>query len=158
MASLGISFDHTEVDTTDSFEPIPAGEYTVEVVETDVKPTKSGDGTYVALQLRVVDGEFENRRIYTNINYINPNPKADGIGKRQLAMLCSAVGLKKPLEDANELCNVPVKAVVLVEPAKDNYGPRNSVRAYKPLNGVSPVVADRQVQAEPQKPAAPWKR
>jgi hypothetical protein len=158
MASLGFTFDHTAVDQTDSFEPLPPGEYVVEVVDSEVRPTKAGDGAYISLQLRVVDGEYENRRIFTNINHRNPNPKAQAIGERQLAMLCTAVGLKHALEDVVDLHNVPVKAVILVEPAKDNYGPRNSVRAYKPVDGAAPaVVAAAQTQAS-SKPAAPWKR
>ena len=158
MASLGFSFDHTAVDTTDSFDPLPPGEYVVEVVDSDVKQTKAGDGAYIALQLRVVEGEFENRRVFTNINHQNPNPKAQVIGERQLAQLCTAVGLKHSLDDVVDLHNIPVKAVILVEPAKDNYGPRNSVRAYKPVNGPAPVVAATQTQSVSQKPAAPWKR
>lgn len=158
MASLGFSFDHTAVDTTDSFEPLPPGEYVVEVVDSDVKPTKASDGAYIALQLRVVEGDFENRRIFTNINHRNPNPKAQAIGERQLAQLCTAVGLKNSLDDVVDLHNVPVRAVILVEPAKDNYGPRNSVRAYKPMEGVAPVVAAASAPAAAAKPAAPWKR
>lgn len=157
MANLGGAFDHTSVETADNFEPLPAGEYTVEVVDSDVKATKAGTGSYISLQLRVIDGPYENRRVFTNINHQNPNPAAQAIGERQLAQLCTAVGLPSALEDTVDLHNVPVKAVITVEAAKDNYGPRNSVRNYKAIGAPAAVVAAA-APAAAAKPAAPWKR
>jgi hypothetical protein len=158
MASLGYTFDATQVDISDSFEPIPPGEYTVEVVESDVRPTKAGTGELIALTLRICDGEFENRRIWTNINHRNSNPKAQAIGEKQLAQLQHAVGLTHGLEDTLDLHNVPVRAVVLVEEGSNGYGPRNSVKAFKAIESATAPVAAARVAQPAAKPSAPWKR
>lgn len=158
MASLGFTFDHTQVDTNDTFEPIPAGEYVVEVIDSDVRQTKSGSGEYISLTLRVIDGEYENRRIFTNINHRNANEKAQMMGEKQVTQICRAVGLRHGLEDTVELHNIPIKAVVVVEEGSNGYGPRNSVRAYKPVEGVPHVAPAAQAPASSGKPAAPWKR
>lgn len=158
MASLGYTFDHSSIDITDNFEPLPAGEYTVEIVDSDVKPTRAGTGELIAMTLRVVDGEYENRRIWTNINHRNSNPKAQMIGEKQLAQIKHAIGMEHGLEDTVDLHNIPMRAVVVVEEGSNGYGPRNSIKAYKPLENAPPIAAPRPVPVAAAKPAAPWKR
>lgn len=159
MAQLGRSFDFSAVDTTDNFEPLPAGDYVVEVVDSSVKQTRAGDGEYIALQLRVVDGQYENRRVFTNINTVSPKADTQAIGEKLLAQLCTAVGLPHALDDTADLHSIPVRASLKIEPEKNGYPARNNVRAFKPAGSApTPVAARPQVQAEPQKPAAPWKR
>lgn len=48
----------------DSFEPLPEGQYDVEVDKVEVRMNKAGDGTYLNWELVVIDGEFENRRLW----------------------------------------------------------------------------------------------
>lgn len=159
MAQLGRSFDHTAVDTTDNFEPLPAGEYIVEVVDSSVKQTRAGDGEYIALQLRVVDGQYENRRVFTNINTISPKADTQAIGEKLLAQLCTAVGLSHALEDTAELHSVPVRATLKIEPEKNGYPARNNVRAFKPVGSApTPVAAVASIGAAKPTNAAPWKR
>lgn len=157
MASLGFTFDSSNIDITDTFEPLPAGEYTVEVVDSDVRSTKAGTGELIALTFRVVDGEYENRRIWVNINHRNQNPKAQQRGEKELGQLKHAVHMTHGLEDTVDLHNIPLRAVVVVEEGSNGYGPRNSIKAYKPLESTANVAPMRPAQA-PAKAAAPWKR
>lgn len=158
MASLGSVFDPSTVDISDNYEPLPPGEYTVEVIDTDVRQTKAGTGEYISLTMRVVDGEFENRRIYSNINHINPNPKAQAIGDKQKAQICYALNITEGLSDTLQLHNIPMNVLVVIEEGSNGYGPRNSVKAFKPVDGVPHVAPAAQAQASSGKPSAPWKR
>lgn len=161
MADLGFTFSYTEEDLKDDYAPIPEGTYDVEVVDTEVRLTKDETGKYISTTLRVIDGEYENRRIFTNITVKSENPKALGIGKKLLGQLCNAVGMPIgfELENTNDLHNVPVKAFIYVQEAKNGYPERNAVRSFKKIDDVvAPAVAAQQVQSAPAKPAAPWKR
>jgi hypothetical protein len=48
----------------DSFEPLPEGEYDVEVDKVEVRMNKAGDGLYLNWELAVVDGDYENRKLW----------------------------------------------------------------------------------------------
>lgn len=133
MARLGETFDPNAVEPRDSFEPLPAGTYAVEVTESDVVATKSGSGEMVKLTHKVVEGPYEGRLIWTNINYMNQNPTAQRIGQQQLAELQLACGLTQPLEETEELHGHVVMAVLkIVADKSGQYGPKNEVARYMP--------------------------
>jgi len=48
----------------DSFEPLPEGEYDVEVDKVEVRMNKAGDGLYLNWELAVIDGDYENRKLW----------------------------------------------------------------------------------------------
>jgi len=158
MAELGFDFDHTAVDISSNFDPLPAGEYVVEVVGSDLKQTKTNTGEYIALELRVVEGQYENRRVFSNINHRNAKADTQAIGECQLAELIYAVGLKDRLKDTAELHSVPIIARLNIKEGSNGYGPRNNVVAFKPVNGEKHAVVAPLRVFEPSKPAAPWKR
>jgi len=47
-------------------EDLPEGTYTAEVLDCRFKPTKAGDKEMAAWDMRVVQGEYKNRRIFVN--------------------------------------------------------------------------------------------
>ena len=77
-----------------SLDPVPAGVYTVQVTDTDLKTTKSGNGKYIWLELTVVkNAEYNERKIWTNINVSNPSQKAVDIGRAQLGDILEITGI-----------------------------------------------------------------
>lgn len=49
----------------DSFEPLPGGEwYGVEIDKVEVRENKDGDALYLNWELVVIDGDYENRRLW----------------------------------------------------------------------------------------------
>lgn len=48
----------------ESFEPMPEDEYAVEVEKVEVRENKAGDGLYLNWELVVIDGDYENRRLW----------------------------------------------------------------------------------------------
>lgn len=135
MASL--EFNAAEVEPNDSFELLPAGKYRVCITDSEMKPTKKGDGTLLKLKLQVLDGQYQNRTIFDQLNYRNPNPTAQQIGLGTLSAICRAVGKMEP-KDTAELHNIPLVANVKVS-RQEGYDDRNEVKGYSKDGGASPV-------------------
>ncbi len=132
MAQLGQAFDPNEVPEDDrSFDPLPAGDYMMQVIESKIDDTKSGSGQMLVLTLEVVDGPNANRRVWDRLNIVNQNADAQRIAQRALADLCLAVGVTA-LRDTDELHFKPFAAKIGIRQDKSGqYGPQNTVR-YKP--------------------------
>jgi hypothetical protein len=167
MAGLGRSFDATAIDTTArDFENVPPGDYKLEVESSEVKPTAKGNGTILKITYRIIEPvEYENKKIFGNINLENENAQAQEIGQRELASLCRAVGLNT-IEDSEELHFISFMAKVGVSKprtGKDGtaYEPRNEIkRFWYPDEGnipeakAAPVPAnDNAARANDNKPA-----
>lgn len=173
MAEFPEDFNPAEVPEDDrSFEPLPAGDYLMQIIESDIKPTKTG-GEQLVLTLEVMDGPFSNRRVWDRLNIKNQNADAQRIAQRSLADLCLAVGVTS-LRQTEDLHFKPFTGRLAVKPDKTGqYGPSNSVR-YKAKGGAVPAgkvgavagpgVPARQTAAPTgQRPAAaqgakPWQR
>lgn len=143
-----LNFDATQVAPQESFSPLPAGEYLVMVTNTELKQTKAGTGSYLSVDLQIIEGEYEGRKIWDNITLQNPNQTAVNIGQKQLSSLCHATG-ELHVQDSEQLHDKLVIAVVGVRPAKGDYDASNNVKAYKAANKQAPV------QAAPQQAPAP---
>ena len=48
MATL--NFNANDIAPTDSFDPLPAGEYLCVITGSEEKPTKTGNGSYLELE------------------------------------------------------------------------------------------------------------
>lgn len=161
MANL--AFDATQVDPTNTFDPLPVGDYLCMIVESDIKPTKSGTGHYAQFTLQVIDGQYEGRKIWDRINIHNTNATAQEIGQRQLSALCHAVGVLQ-VQDTAELHDKPFIAQLVIK-SDPQYGPQNEVKGYKAAGGQAPRPAPAPAPAAPAAaPAAaagstpPWMR
>ncbi len=138
MAQL--QFDATTVDPDTGFDPVPAGDYTAMIIDSEIKPTKAGNGMYLQLVWQVCDGQFSGRRIWDRINIQNPNQVAEEIGKKQLSSICHAVGVLRVIDSA-ELHDRPCSIKVTVKPGENGYLPSNEVKAYRSLTGDQPPPA-----------------
>jgi len=122
------------------FDVLPSGDYSVVVEDSEFKTTNRGDGKYLKLQLRVVEGNGRNRVVWHNLNLENQNMQAVEIAQQHLAELCRACG-KTKITDSSELHNIPVTANLKITPASGSYPESNDVRFYKKYQkpeGVSP--------------------
>lgn len=137
------SFDFDAVQTND-FAPLPVGEYTAAIVESEEKQTKAGTGSYLNLTLEVIEGNFKGRKVWERLNLNNPNQTAVNIAQQTLKAIHIAQGKSSPALDSSELHNVPMKIKVTVRD-DPQYGPSNEIKAYGPV-GSAPA---------PQPAAAP---
>lgn len=164
---FGEDFDPNAVPEDDrNFELLPAGDYHMQVIESEVVALKSGNGDMLKLTLEVIDGPAANRKVWDNLNIRHTNAQAQSIAQRALADLCLAVGVQG-LRDSEDLHFKPFVATVKIDPAKGEYQAQNRIKKYKPRGGVAPSArpaptAAARPAAQPAQAAggtrAPWPR
>jgi hypothetical protein len=119
MAQLGVLFNAAEIEPSTPFEVIPAGKYTVQIVQSEMMPTSNGNGQFLKLEMEILDGEHQGRKLFDRLNLINPNAQAVDIAQRALSAICHAIGVMQ-VQDSEMLHFKPLLATVKVRPA----GPR----------------------------------
>ncbi len=149
-------------DRTPNRGPLPPGEYEMIIVKSDTKATKSGNGSYLELEMQVVSGDHTGRRHWERLNLDNPSLQTVKIAEEQLARLCLALGLDE-VTDSAQLHDKPFIAELAID-KKD--AERNTIWGYRAISGapVSPakLAAPAPAPARPApaaagKPAArPW--
>ena len=168
MARLGETFDATTVEPHKPLEALPPGRYVVQIVNSEMRPTKDGMGQYLWLELDVLEGEYAGRKLFDRLNLINANPTTVEIAQRTLSAICHAVG-KMQVDDSEQLHLIPLIADVKVQPPKNGYDASNTLR-YLPLDSgqqqpvaIAPKtsrVAGHAVAPPtmPKSGTAPWRR
>ena len=144
-------FNAQEVEPQSSFDPIPAGEYTAMITDSEMKPTKNGAGEYLQLVFNICDGEHEGRKVFARLNLNNPNQTAVEIAQRELSAICHAVGVLTP-NDSSDLHDKPMTIKVKIRQSP-GYDPQNEISAYKALGGSSVGGA-----AKPKAGKKPWEK
>ena len=130
-----INFNTADAPEPDNnFAPIPAGEYPMRVINSEMRDTKAGNGKRLVLEIDITDGPQQGRKLWQGFNLVNPNPQAVEISQRQLAQLCLAVG-KVAITDSDELHMQEFIGKVKVTPAQGGYDPGNEIAQYKPREG-----------------------
>lgn len=123
-----------------SFEAMPSAWYPVKMVEgLETPSSKNPSNTYYAAIFEVTEGPFVGRKLFTNFNFKNDNPKAVEIAYDHLDQIMSAVGVLK-IKSMDQLFQKPLMAKVKLVPAvmeedgvSIKYDPKNEIKAYKPL-------------------------
>ncbi len=166
MANLG-TFNAHEVDPNVSFDPVPEGKYLAVITESEMKPTKNGQGSYLQLTLTLIDGEFRGRMLWARLNLTNPNATAVKMARSELSAICHAVGVMQP-RDSVELHNIPLLITVKVKKRSDNNELTNEIKGYEPAPGRAAATTPQPASAVPasQPPAVgtatantpPWRR
>lgn len=138
MADLDMEFRPDDVPEDErQFDVLPAGDYHMQVIESEIKPTKNGSGEQLVLTLEVIDGPHQNRRVWDRLNIRNVNADSQRIAQRSLADLCLAVGITS-LRNTEDLHFRPFTGRVTIKTDKSGeYGPQNRVR-YKARGGAAP--------------------
>jgi len=150
MADLN-GFDARTVEPTADFEPIPAGKYLAAITNSEMKPTKSGTGSYLQLTFTILEGEYKGRLLWARLNLDNPNPLTVQLARGELSAICRAVGVMQP-KDSVELHNLPLTLRVKVKKREDTGELVNEIKGYAKKE----AAAGKPQQATDNTP--PWKR
>lgn len=153
MANLN-GFNAQEVDPAVGFDPIPAGNYLAVVTETEMKPTKAGDGKYLQLTFQVLEGEFKGRLVWARLNLENANATTVKIARAELSAICRAVGVMAP-KDSVELHNLPLVIKVGCKKRQDTGEVTNVIKGYE-RKGAPAAARPSAAGAAGSQP--PWKR
>ena len=154
MANLN-GFNATEVEPTTSFEPLPAGKYLAAITESEMKPTKSGSGSYLQLTFTILEGEYKNRILWARLNLNNPNATAVKIARSELSAICHAVGVMQP-RDSVDLHNLPLVITVKLKKRDDTGELTNEIKGYARKDAAG--ANGQQPQAPVADNTPPWKR
>jgi hypothetical protein len=155
MARFDTSFDATSVEPTTAHELLPAGKYRAQIVESEMRVTKNGMGQFLWLMLDILEGEYKGRKIFDQLNLVNPNPTTVEIAQRTLSAICHATG-KMHVSDSEELHLIPMTIQVKIRPPKNGYSESNAI-AYLPTERGAVARAAKPTPAAPATPAAPPK-
>lgn len=148
MAQL--NFDARQVDPQLSFEPIPAGWYNMMIIDSEMKPTSNGQGAYLQLTLKVMDGQYAGRQVFDRLNLQHQNPIVTEIAYRRLSAYCHATGVLQ-IQDSQQLHGIPLKARVSVRTdSTGQYDPSNEIKAVKPIHEETGTTAAPVQQAPAQ--------
>lgn len=129
------------------FEPMPRGRYAAIIEEAEWKPTARG-GKRLALTLAIQTPPHDKRKVWDSLNVECPgSAKAEQIARGMLTRLCKAVGLTNGFRDPGELCHKMFEVDLKIEPARDDYPPRNRVAQF--------VLPETAAPAPPKAPTAP---
>lgn len=159
-----LSFDATGVEPAAPRDLLPPGKYPVHIVQSEMRPTRSGDGQMLWLEMDVIEGPFQGRKLWDQLNLVNRNEQTVEIAQRTLSAICHAVG-QLHVTDSEQLHHLPMLAIVAVGPdSRDKHlapveqRKQNKVKGYAPL--VTAAAATRPVapRMAPSAPVAPAPR
>lgn len=165
MAQLGV-IDSREIAERNDFTPVPKDRYRLMITASEMKPTKDGQGQYLALELDIQSGDHAGRKLFERLNLENKNSTAVDIAYRTLGEIIRACN-KTTISDSEELHGILMEADVDVDPGRpyEKNGqtvPGNPQNVIKKYHSTTSSGAQQQKAAAPAgKPAAttaPWKR
>ncbi len=134
-----LNFDASTVAPNTGFEPVPEGWYNVAIRESEIKPTKDGEGAYLQLKAIVIDGPHANKPIFIRLNVQNKSKQAVDIAYGELSAICHVTGVYR-VQDSSQLHNIPFQVRVVVTKG-ENGNSGNDVKAYKDQMGNDPGKA-----------------
>ena len=152
-------FNAENVQPAESRDPIPAGWYKGVITESEDKPTKAQTGSYLQLNIEIIEGEHMGRKVFERLNLNNPNSTAVEIAQRSLSSICRAIGVMTP-RDSSDLHDKPLMVKVKVTPPRGEYGAGNEVSEYAAL-GKKTAGPDAEAAPVAEKPTSgkkPWER
>lgn len=113
------------------------------VIESDVVQTAAG-GQMVKITIALANG----RKVFTNFNIVNENPKAVEIAYGDLTALCHAIGLTAQVTDSQQLHGRPFDVKLKIE-KREGYDDRNVVAS----GGFAPAGSKASAPVHNQQPA-----
>lgn len=152
-----LNFNAQTVDPNSSFDPLPPGWYNARMIESEIKPTKAGDGAMLACQYEIIDGQYNGRRVFANYNIENKNPVAVKIAYEQLSALGYVTGVID-MQDSEMLHGIPIQIKLSLREASGGYDASNDIKGYRDQHGRDPkdiIAGGAGGPAAPGAPAAP---
>ena len=149
LTQLMSPFDATTVQPDSGLQQLPIGTYNAMIEDSEIKQTFHGNGYYLRLSLKCIDGVNEGRAGFMNINIGVESEKAKEIAFKTLSAVCRATG-QMMLSDSRQLHG----HVIRVEVALQAEG-RGGEKGYTEVKRVIMRNDDQPTPVAPAAPAAP---
>jgi hypothetical protein len=147
-----LNFNATDVAPSAPLEALPAGTYECVITDSEMLPTKAGNGQFLKLTFEVSSGEHAGRKLWARLNLDNPSKTAVEIARAELSAICHAVGVLTP-QDSSELHNLPLLVTVKVRQLET--GAVNDIKGYAAVKRApAPAPAPKSAATG----VAPWQR
>lgn len=159
MVNIG-SYDPNQHDPRMGLDPLPAGWYAMQIVDSEICKTKAGTGSYLKLELEIVEAyhpTHKGRKVFENLNLWNANKQAVEIANNTLAAICKATGVNGRAENFNTdvLHRKPLAVKLKREKGNDEYEESNRVTGYDALGArFGPGAAAAGIPGSPPRSAA----
>lgn len=137
---VALNFSARTVAPNASLEPLPSGTYDAIITNSQEKPTKDGQGSYVEFEFTVrhPDPSLNNRKVFDRLNLRNKSQQAVDIAYGTLSAICH-VTQRYDIQDTAQLHGIPLKVIVAKVSRDDRPGEfSNDVKGYKDANGNDP--------------------
>lgn len=154
MANLSVLFGNSAFKPADveavntDFTPLPKGSYPIHITESEVRPTKAGDGSILGLKIVVQDGKYSRRVLFDNLCVQHSNTTAQAIAQTRLKQICESLKITQ-LKDSSQLHNKELMVALDVE--LDKYATERSGGSelvYRnAIKGYAPVVVNKEANA-----------
>jgi len=134
MAELPDVFNSDEHEPMNQMLPID-DTYIGEIVKSEIKNTKSGNGgKRLNMQVKVIESKesgdkYAGRLVFIGLNIANPNSQAVEISQRELKSICDATGVES-LEDSEELHGIAFGFKLKIEKGSDGYDDKVVIKKY----------------------------
>jgi Protein of unknown function (DUF669) len=130
-----LNFDANNVEpATGRFELLPIDDYLAVITESAMADNKKTKGKHLSLTWTIVEGDYKDRKVFTNLNLINENPDTVEIAQRDLSAICRATGVLHP-KDSAELHDKPVVISVGIRKGSNGYEDSNIIKKYSRTDG-----------------------
>lgn len=134
-----MNFDASTVEPAAPLDVLPPGKYEAQIVQSEMRATKAGDGQLLWIEMDILSGQFQGRKLWDQLNLVNHNQQTVEIAQRQLSAICHAVGQIR-VDDSEQLHFRPMLVSVKVQPAgPDKHGvhreAQNKIAGYSALGG-----------------------
>lgn len=148
---MQLNFDANQVAPSKAFEPIPTDWYKCAIDESEMKPTRDGLGSYLQLNLKVLEGPHTGRVVFDRLNLRNNNEVAQQIAYETLSAICHAVNVLQ-VTDSQQLHGIPMMVRVKQTPPTAEYDAGNEVKGYKAVESgmQQPQMQGQQPQMQGQ--------
>lgn len=155
MATL--NFNSNEVEPSAGIDAIPSGKYLAVIVDSEMKPTRSGTGQYLELTFEVIEGEYKNRKVWAHLNLENPNSQTVQIARADLSAICRAVNVPVP-RDSAELHNLPLVITVRSRKNPESGDISNDIKGYAARGVLDATVKTIPAPQTGNAARPPWER
>lgn len=148
-----LNFNANEVEPNVGFDPLPAGKYIAAITNSEMKPTKNGDGSYLELEMTILEGQYKDRKVWDRLCLHHTNPQTVKIARGNLSAICRSVGVMNP-QDSTQLHNLPLQIKVACKKRQDTDEIVNEVKGYDTRE----KAAGQPTQAPVTDNTPPWRR
>lgn len=133
MFSSNTDFGDADVNTLDSFQPVPAGDYLAVVLNVTDQASKNDPTCRMyKIEFEIAKGDYAKRKVFSYLIYQHSKKITQDIGRAMLRLLCEATTQSTKL-NIPQMINKPVTLRLVIE--KGEKGDQNRVKKIGGPNG-----------------------